>query len=445
MNNVLLIGLLAVISLFGVVFLVRTARQSTPVKKKVVTETPHQRVLSESLQSDIILNSMDDGVVLMDTLGAIQVFNPSAARMTGWQQQEAVGIPLSSVIRLIDDKNEPYTEEQNPFNNALRNNKTVRDNKAILLTRSNKTLNITISVSPLKSKDDATTGVVAIFRDVSSEREEERQRDEFISTASHEMRTPVAAIEGYIALAMNDNVSRIDAKAREYLQKAHTSTQQLGTLFQDLLTTAKAEDGRLPNHPVVVEMGSFLEHLIEDLRFAAQKKSLSLEFVVGTSGASISDTVNGSKRVVQPLYYVRVDPDRIREVVANIFNNAVKYTDAGKISIGLTGDDNVVQMSIKDTGPGVAPEDIGHLFQKFYRVDNSATRKVGGTGLGLFISRKIVELYNGRIWIESKLGEGSTFFINLPRLSEQKAAVLQTQDKTIMKVKPVIPTIGLGN
>jgi signal transduction histidine kinase len=114
----------------------------------------------------------------------------------------------------------------------------------------------------------------------------------------------------------------------------------------------------------------------------------------------------------------------MQEVITNIYDNAVKYTETGKITIGLTGDSNVVQIRIEDTGAGIPAEDIPHLFEKFYRVDSSKTRTVGGTGLGLFICRKILELYNGRVWVESVLGKGSTFYINLPRVPADKAQVL---------------------
>jgi signal transduction histidine kinase len=127
----------------------------------------------------------------------------------------------------------------------------------------------------------------------------------------------------------------------------------------------------------------------------------------------------------------------MREVITNLFDNAVKYTDTGKISIGLTGNDQVVQFSIKDTGHGIPAEDQTHLFQKFYRVDNSATRTIGGTGLGLFICKKIVELYQGRIWVESEFGKGSTFFINLPRLTTQKAEAMMAQEAANGGLTPV--------
>jgi signal transduction histidine kinase len=290
-------------------------------------------------------------------------------------------------------------------------------------------------VSPVVNpKNGELVGIVAVLRDVNKERKEEQRSADFISTASHEMRTPVAAIEGYLALALNEKVSKIDTRAREYLEKAHSSTQHLGKLFQDLLTSAKAEDGRLQSHPVVTEMGSFLEGLAEELRFSAEKKGLLVEFITGTSPAHkpsdpLSVTASVGKTIA-PLYYASVDPDRMREVITNIFDNAVKYTESGTITVGITGNDEVVQIHVKDTGPGIPAEDLPHLFQKFYRVDNSATRSIGGTGLGLFICEAIVRLYNGTIWADSKVGEGSTFYINLPRLSSQQAAHLQSQEKT---------------
>jgi signal transduction histidine kinase len=294
-----------------------------------------------------------------------------------------------------------------------------------------------VNVSPLLDGSKNVTAAAAVFRDVSQERAEQKQRADFISTASHEMRTPVAAIEGYLALALNDKVSTVDSRAKSYLEKAHASTQHLGQLFQDLLTSAKAEDGRLSSHPVVVELGDFIEKLTSDLRLVAEKKGLFVELETGSSNViNATKDTGGGDRVIRPLYYVHADPDRLREVITNLFDNAVKYTPEGKISLGVTGNDQVVQCYVKDTGPGIPADDLPHLFQKFYRVDNSATRTIGGTGLGLFICRKIIELYGGRIWAESELGKGSSFYINLPRLSTRKAAAMQAAEAAKTTVEP---------
>lgn len=383
----------------------------------------------EKAKSEIILSAIEDGVILLDANRIIQLYNTGAEKITGWAQKDAIGLDYRSVIKLVDDKGEPYTDDTDPFNRIFSEIAPIRDNTASLITSGGKTIAVSISVNPLISTDNEVTGAVGVFRDVTNERQEEKQRAEFISTASHEMRTPVAAIEGYLALAMNERVARIDSKAREYLEKAHSSTEHLGKLFQDLLTSAKAEDGRLQNHPVVVELGEFLQQLTEDMRFTAEKKGLAVDYMIGASAESAVGAKGiGSQKLIRPLYYVLADPDRLREVIINIFDNAIKYTDAGKITVGLAGDEGVVQIHIQDTGGGISPEDVPHLFEKFYRVDNTSTRTIGGTGLGLFICRKIIELYNGRVWVESTLNKGSIFYINIPRISSEKAQELQTKE-----------------
>ena len=429
MNNTsLIIVAAALVVLVAVLVVVLVFRAKKRARTRANAGGLAAALRDEKLKSGIILDTIEDGVMLIDAQKNIQLFNRGASEITGWPAEEATHLNCDSVIKLVNAKGEPYTDADDPFNRIFKAGKTIRDNNAILVTRSNKRVAISLSLSPLLEENKSITAAVAIFRDVSKERAEEQQRGEFISTASHEMRTPVAAIEGYLALALNDKVATIDSRARDYLEKAHTSTQHLGQLFQDLLTSAKAEDGRLSNHPGVIEMGAYLQRLTEDLKFAAEKKGLFNEFILGSSGVIDASRAATSEKIVKPLYYVWADPDRMREVITNLFDNACKYTEQGKISIGLTGNAEVVQFYVKDTGPGIPREDVPHLFQKFYRVDNSATRTIGGTGLGLFICRKIVELYDGHIWVDSEIGKGSTFYINLPRISTDKAEQLQAEE-----------------
>ena len=389
---------------------------------------------NEQQKFELIVNTIEDGVMLLDNQGVIQLFNPGACKISGWDSSDACGLNSTAVLKLVNNKNEAYDDALNPLKTIFTTGATIKHDDAMLITKSNKQIPISLHISPLLGQNNQVNAAVAVFRDVEEEKAEEQRRADFISTASHEMRTPVAAIEGYLALALNNKVTTIDNRARDYLEKAHSSTQHLGQLFQDLLTSAKAEDGRLSSRPVVVEMGSYLEQLSNDLKFAAEKKGLFTEFVVGSSR---NKDASGGERTVMPLYYALVDPDRVREVVTNLFDNAVKYTDTGKISIGLTGDYQVEQFYVRDTGPGIPAEDAPHLFQKFYRVDNSATRTIGGTGLGLFICEKIVGLYNGRIWVESEVGKGSTFFINFPRLTSQQAAEKQAAEASNPQLKPI--------
>jgi PAS domain S-box-containing protein len=382
-----------------------------------------------AVNSDFILNAIQDGVVMVGNDNMIQMFNPAASAITGWKTEEAIGFDFRTVLPLVDEKGQAVPDVGHPFSQALSTGQSVRASQAFLATRAGKPLPISLIVSPLLDKDGQPSGsVVGVFRDIAKETEEQKQRSDFISTASHEMRTPLAAIEGYLSLALNPKVAKIDENAQKLLVKAQMSTQHLGELFRDLLTSSKAEDGRLISYPAVVEVGEILEQVSEAARFKAKEMNLGLSYTLSADPAAAGKTV-------RPLYYAYVDPNRIREVFQNIVDNAIKYTMEGQVDVRLTGDNNITQVQVKDTGGGIAEADIPHLFQKFYRVDNSTTRTVGGTGLGLFICRKIVELYNGRIWVESELGKGSTFFINLPRLTSQQA--LEIQKRQASTISPL--------
>jgi len=380
---------------------------------------------NEEQKLAVIVNTIDDGLILIDPQKNIQLFNPSASKITGWEPKDTININIDMVLKLVNNKNEPYTPENNPIDKALSLKQNIKDNEAYLLTLSNQIIPIDLSVSPVLNQDQVSA-IIVDFRNVTTERAEEQKKVDFISTASHEMRTPVAAIEGYLSLALNDKVATIDDRARGYLEKAHSTVQHLGKLFQDLLTSSKAEDGRLVSHPTVINIVEFLEQISSDLKFEAEKKGLFSEFLIGPAD-KIDASLNNlnENKTIKPIYYVYVDPDRLSEAVTNLYDNAVKYTEEGKITIGVTANNNLVQCYIKDTGSGIPKEDIPHLFQKFYRVDNSATRTIGGTGLGLFIAKKIVELYQGKIWVDSELNRGTTFYINLPRLSAEKAMTLK--------------------
>ncbi|HET7827847.1 MAG TPA: ATP-binding protein [Candidatus Saccharimonadales bacterium] len=384
---------------------------------------------TQGIETGFILDTIEDGVVMITADGRIHLFNPAAGRISGWPPQEAVGLDYRNVLRLVDAQGQAAADSANPFARTLAVGQTVRDNDSSLIGKDGRATPVSVIVSPILEPQGQPTGdIVAVIRDMAKQKEEEAQRSDFISTASHEMRTPLAAIEGYLSLALNPKTGQVDDRTRNYLEKAASSTKHLGELFRDLLTSSKAEDGRLISYPAVIEVGEMLTQVAEAARFPAKAKGLELTFSVSA----------GDKKAVRPLYYAYVDPNRIREVFQNLIDNAIKYTPSGSITLRLTGDANVIQVQIQDTGTGIPAEDIPHLFQKFYRVDSSTTRTVGGSGLGLFICKKIIELYNGRIWVESQLGKGSTFFINLPRLNSQQALEIQRrQSATITPLTPV--------
>ena len=372
-------------------------------------------------KSEIVINAIADGVVAVDEKGLIQLINPAAQAIVGWGKQDALRLDYRSVLKLVDKENKPLPETVDPVQTCLRTNETMVTDQYALLTTSGKPIMASIHVSPV---GQLGSGAIIVFRDITAQVAEERRKGEFISTASHEMRTPVAAIEGYLGLALNPATATIDDKARTYIEKAHESAKHLGRLFQDLLDISKAEDGRLKNDPRVVDVVSAMRDITQALQQKAAEKNLTLVFAPdANSGSSVQSRLT-------PIYYSYIDMDHLREVASNLIENAIKYTKEGSVTVDVVGDDQLVTIKVTDTGIGIPAEDIPHLFQKFYRVDNTDTREIGGTGLGLYLSRRLIESVGGRLGITSEYGKGSTFSIEIKRMPEDEATQYIEQHTT---------------
>ena len=362
-------------------------------------------------KSDVVINAIDDGVLAISKDGNIELINPSAQQIIGWDQGDALGLNWKSVLKLVTSDGKDVEDLENPIAQSLSKNQPTHNDKLFLLTSSEKRILVSIVSSPVGTEGE---GVIVVFRDITKEKAEEREQAEFISTASHEMRTPVASIEGYLGLALNPATAHIDEKARDFITKAHESAQHLGRLFQDLLDISKVEDGRMKNNPKIINVNEFLKNIFEGLEAKANEKQLNYIFM-----PDIID--EGKEKSLQPIFYANIDPDHFREVVSNLIENAIKYTPSGEVVVNVTGDDKQISVSVKDNGIGIPAEDIPHLFQKFYRVDNSDTREIGGTGLGLYLSRRLAEAMSGNLRVESKYKEGSTFYLEIPRMSSSDA------------------------
>ena len=362
-------------------------------------------------KSDVVINAIDDGVLAISKDGNIELINPSAQQIIGWDQGDALGLNWKSVLKLVTSDGKDVEDLENPIAQSLSKNQPTHNDKLFLLTSSEKRILVSIVSSPVGTEGE---GVIVVFRDITKEKAEEREQAEFISTASHEMRTPVASIEGYLGLALNPATAHIDEKARDFITKAHESAQHLGRLFQDLLDISKVEDGRMKNNPKIINVNEFLKDIFDGLATKADEKQLNYIFM-----PDIID--EGKEKSLQPIFYANIDPDHFREVVSNLIENAIKYTPSGEVVVNVTGDDKQISVSVKDSGIGIPAEDIPHLFQKFYRVDNSDTREIGGTGLGLYLSRRLAEAMSGNLRVESKYKEGSTFYLEIPRMNSSEA------------------------
>lgn len=350
--------------------------------------------------------------MLVDENGMIRFANPASAAMTGYGAPENVtGLDYRLVIHLQTAEQIPVVPEQSELYTALMTNQALNTRQYLLAsTQGDRRTAVELACIPTGS---AHSDRIITFRDITKELAEEHEQTEFISTASHEMRTPVASIEGYLGLALNPQTATIDDRARKYLESAHAASQHLGHLFQDLLDVTKLDDKRLKVHLIPVDAVEAVKHIVNEHEKEMQAKQLKYSF--GSANAPTD-----KKRIEQKVY-MAVDYDFLHEILDNLVGNAIKYTpEGGEIWVNARGDGDKVLINVTDTGIGISPDDINHIFQKFYRVDNSQTRQIGGTGLGLYLVKQRVEALGGRVWAESSFGDGSTFFVSLPRISESE-------------------------
>ncbi len=317
----------------------------------------------EALKSNVLMNSVGEGVMVVTADHKIQLFNPAAVRMSGWDETSAQNLDYRLVLNLHDSSGNKIKSNTDPFAEVWRSGKSMVHNELTMETKGGHNVAISLLLSPIFDDTHTVVGGIALFRDISSDKEVDRQRNEFISTASHEMRTPVAAIEGYLSLAMNPAVATIDDRAKEFFAKAHTSTQHLGELFSDLLSITNMEDSAREDKQKVFDLSALATETVADMRYSAQKKGLEVQF-------SSADQLIRAQNTVMPVYAVKGNPERLREVITNLVENAIKFSPEGVINVTIGGSTDTVTISVSDTGIGIAPEDISHLFQKFYRIDN---------------------------------------------------------------------------
>lgn len=374
----------------------------------------------EQNKSQFVLQAIEDAVIVLNEKGNIDYINPSASTMSGWQAKDAAGLSYTSMLNL-----QPILASegfQDPIEKVYQSGKPIVADDFKLITQSGQEVMVGVSVSPLK-ESSTSEGAVVVMRDIGKQKAAEDRKNDFIATASHEMRTPIAQIKGYLELLANPNVIKLEPKALDYVNKSYKSADHLGNLFKDLLASSQGEDGKIQNRPDAVDMTALLREIVQGHDKKAQEKGIQLSFRQVSGPSDI--------KVISPNIYAYVDPERIRELTDNLIENSLKYTKEGSIDVTLGANKDILQIDIKDTGMGISVENSKHLFEKFYRVDSTDTREISGTGLGLYICKQIVDLYRGKLWVDSILGEGSTFHIQLPKLANTTALEMINRKKVV--------------
>ncbi len=364
------------------------------------------RLRQENRQLGSILHFSGDGIITVDEGLRITGFNPAMEAMTSWRQHEALGRFAYEVVRLSTPQGAPIGLDRNPLAQALATGKPVLDREYLLLARDGERVNVTVTATAVRSPASQQASAIMNVRDITRSRETEEMRTTFISVTSHELQTPIAIIKGYASTLARDDVSWNADMARERLRAIEEEADRLSHLVANLLYASRIQAGGLK-----------MRH--EELDLAALTRSVARRIVARSPDTDIR------VRLPADLPLVNADRERIEEVLMNLLDNAIKYSPRGariRVRGQATADEIII--SVIDAGQGIPLREQERIFRRFERVDNVASRRTQGAGLGLYICRAIIEAHGGRIWVSSELGRGSTFSFSLPREERTSAPLV---------------------
>lgn len=347
---------------------------------------------------ETVIASIADGVMVADAAGRITLDNTAARRLLGRTASLVMTDPAARLeeLQLRNARMTPVTLEELPTVRAL-HGEIVTD-QVLIVRRADTAADryLLFSGAPVRGTDGAITGTVAVFRDITALKEVEQMKDEFISIAAHELRTPLTAIKGYAELLDRRLTAHGDrARDRHAVGIIYKQAERLANLVNEMLDVSRIEAGRLHLNREPIDIGALVAEAVNNLR--------------------VSDATHTFAVEIEPGIEVEADAARIEQVLINLIANAVTYSpEGGAITARARAVDGHAVVSIADQGIGIAPDDVPHLFDRFYRASNAGVARSGGMGLGLYICREIIERHGGTIRAESTADVGSTFTLTLP-------------------------------
>lgn len=331
-----------------------------------------------------ILSSMADGVITLNHDGIILITNPPAERfLQAWYYDK--GMNVHSGEELPPEVMDLFQHVVNTNNEQL-HEITLQGRSWVIL------------MSPLYNQS-YVRGAVAVLRDMTEERRLDKLRKDFIANVSHELRTPISMLQGY-SEAIVDDIASTDEEKKEIAQVIYDESLRMGRLVNELLDLARMEAGHITLNFEEISVPQFIDKINRKFQGLAKDKQISLQANVH----------------LEENHYV-VDPDRIEQVLTNLIDNAIRHTsEHGAVSISVEDNESGLKILVQDSGSGIPEDDLPFVFERFYKADKARTRGRAGTGLGLAIVKNIIEAHKGKIQVHSKLGEGTTFSIFLPRI-----------------------------
>lgn len=363
------------------------------------------RLALEQQRDEAILKGMGEGMIAIDEKGRIVIINHVAADLLELDDEATIiGESIKDAYPLykLGTKDTKLPADQRPSFQALKTGQPVEDVYAFHMGSGAKR-QLNIAASPFKV-DGKVVGVVTIIRDVTKEKEVDRMKTEFISLASHQLRTPLSAIKWFSEMLINGDAGKLKSEQLEFAHNIADSTERMIALVTSLLNISRIESGRIMIVPQPTDLKELVGGIVNDLKGKTEEKKQDLIISVHAG-----------------LPKIDLDPRLIGQVYLNLLTNAIKYTPkGGEISVFISKKDDMIISQITDNGYGIPKEQQGRMFEKFFRAANAVKVETDGTGLGLYLIKTVVESSGGKIWFESEENKGSTFWFTIP-LSGMKA------------------------
>ncbi|HEX7259537.1 MAG TPA: PAS domain-containing sensor histidine kinase, partial [Candidatus Saccharimonadia bacterium] len=348
------------------------------------------------IQAQTLLSSIGEGLLVIDEHGVIASVNSSAAAALGYDVKTLTGKWFPGTVLALDDQGKSIDPLNRPATQALMSGRSISET-VWYQRKDGSVFPVAVTVSPV-ILDGRPVGAIEVFRDLTNERELERAKEEFVSLASHQLRTPATGAKAFISLLLDGYAGKLSERQKEYMQKIRKANERQLEIINDMLNVARIDSGRIMPEMVSADIAEILEDIIEVHQPVAMERSQRLELILPSHRSAVV-----------------CDPKLIHMALENIVNNASKYTHkGGSIGVSLRFSENQAHVRVEDTGVGIAVEDQSKIFQRFARVYNPLSVARGGTGLGLYLTRNIVDMHQGRIGVDSKPGAGTIFDIELP-------------------------------
>lgn len=348
----------------------------------------------EAAKSQAILDGVADGVLFADASGKIVLFNPAAERLLEIPRQQAIGRSIREMLGLYGVEGRKWLEALEDWA-AHPADRTPEDFVAERLQLGDRI--VSVHAAPV-IRGTEYLGTVSVFRDVTAEVEADRAKSEFISTVSHELRTPMTSIKGYADLLMLGMAGPLGEQQKHFISIIRNNAERMVALVSDLLDISRIESGRVKLDLRAVHIHEVVEQVAHTLQGRAQSKGLTLQVDVPTD--------------LPPVWG---DSNRVAQILTNLISNAIQYTPpGGRVTVSAHTNRDMLEISVADTGIGISKENQRKIFDRFFRADDPLVQETPGTGLGLPITASLVQMHGGQIWVESELGEGSTFTFTLP-------------------------------